>query len=284
MLPCESKDYHDGSWCLCLIRLKLGKYRIELEQDRSVVTNNLRPEGFVHTSEISIAGVKSYAEGEFVVRDICNLLSLASMSQVRPYHFEFSGHAKTITVVGQAMRYRPLLEIQDGLAVKSYLEKVWPKYRKLKRIPKLPEVIDMLTTCELPGLPLEIQLGQIFIILENLKGTFAKQSGIPFVAGFFRELSTPPKPKPKNEKTLGFNELLKRMLAAEGMKPKLKRITNLRNEIVHFGLSRKPYESLRNNYDYCHDVVHEYLLRLLGFSGEYLIYSKASRVCSRIWP
>jgi len=56
----------------------------------------------------------------------------------------------------------------------------------------------------------------------------------------------------------------------------LRRITNLRNEIIHFGLSRKPYTSLRKNYDFCHDIVREYLLRLLGYKGEYLIYSKES--------
>ncbi|WP_345427511.1 hypothetical protein [Halioxenophilus aromaticivorans] len=278
----EVKHYQDGSWCLCLIKMKLGKYRVELEQNPSILWNAEQPQGFVETTCISVAGVKTFSEGQSVVLDICYLLSLASMSQVTPYHFEFRGSAKSLSAVGQSMRYRPLLEIHDGSVVKSYLEKVWPNYRKLKRSRKLPEVIDMLTTCELPGLPLEIQLGQMFVILENLKGTFAKYSGIPFVAGFFREISNPPKTNTKKEKQLSFNDLLTKMLAAEGMKPKLKRIIRLRNEIIHFGLSRKPYESLIKNYDYCHDVVREYLLRLLGYSGEYLVYSKACRTTLRL--
>lgn len=180
------------------------------------------------------------------------------------------------------MHFRPLIEIHDGDAVKSYMEQVWTKYRKLKRARKLSEVINMLTTCELPKLPLEVRLGQIFVLLENLKSTFAKQANIPFISGFFRELSNPPKADPKKEKKLSFKELLQRMLATEGMKPRLTRIISLRNEIIHFGLSRKPYKSLKKNYDYCHDIVREYLLRLLGFSGEYLIYSKSSRVCGHI--
>lgn len=278
----EAKYNQDGSWSLCLSKMKLGKYRVELEQEPSILENSEPTKGFVETTTISVQGVKSFSEGQSVILDICCLLSLASMSQVRPYYFEFGSSARTVSTVGQAIRYRPLLEIQDGSVVKSYLEKVWPTYRKLKRSRKLREVIDMLTTCQLPGLPLEIQLGQMFVILENLKGTFAKHSGIPFVAAFFREISNPPKPNPKKEKQLSFNDLLTRMLAAEGMKPKLKRIIKLRNEIIHFGLSRKPYESLIKNYDYCHDVVREYLLRLLGYSGEYLVYRKACRATSRI--
>jgi len=226
-----------------------------------------------------VSGVKSYSEGESIVKDICCLLSLASISQVVAYQYDFEGHTKIISVRGEAMYFRPLLEIHDGKLIKSYLEQVWKNYRKLKRPRKLSEVIDMLTICELPKLPLEIQLGQIFIILENLKSTYAKYSGIPFIEGYFRVISSPPKQNPKREPTLSFKDLLEKMLIAENMNPRTKRIINLRNEIVHFGLSRKPYESLRKNYEYCHDIVREYLLRILGYSGDFLIYSEA---CSKI--
>jgi len=276
-LGCERKHNPDGSWCLSLIKMKLGKYDVILEQDQSAISMSDRPEGMIHTTTLNISGVRSYSEGEKVVHDICSLLSLAAMSQVRAYHFEFEDKIRHVSDVGECLRFRPLIETVNGDSIKSFIEKSWPKYRRLKRSRKLPEVVDMLTTCELPKLPLEIQLGQIFIILENLKSTYANFSKIPFVKGFYREISDPPKANPKNERRLSFEALLHQMFCDVGMHVSLKRVVNLRNEIVHFGLSRKPYESLRKNYDFCHDIVREYLLRLLGYKGEYLIYSKACR-------
>jgi len=282
-LGSERKYNPDGSWCLCLIRLKLGKYNVLLEQEGTAIANKRKhPQGTVHTSTLTISGVKSYSEGEKVAHDICSLLSLASMSQVRAYHFEFGDKVKTIAVVGEAMYFRPLIQINNGNAVKLFVESTWSKYRKLKRSRKLPEVIEMLTTCELPKIPLEVKLGQIFIILENLKSTYANYNKVPFKDGFYRELSNTPKSNSKKGKRLSFEILLQKMLKSVGMSPGLKRIIRLRNEIIHFGLSRKPYESLSNNYDFCHDVVREYLLRLLEYKGDYLIYSKASRVVDRI--
>ncbi len=276
-LGVERNHEPDGSWYLTIINLKLGKYRVSLEQDKVVIDNKDRTSGMKHTTVLRVEGVKTYSEGEKVVYDICSLLSLASMSQVRAYHFEFKEINRTVAVVGEAMNFRPLIEVRNGDTVKLYLESVWPTYRKLKRTRKLPEVIDMLTSCELPKIPLEVQLGQIFIILENLKSTYAKYSKIPFIFGFYRELSSPPKPNPKKEKRLSFEYLLNRMFKGVGMTVRMKRIIALRNEIIHFGLSRKPYESLRKNYDFCHDIIREYLLRLLGYKGEYLIYSKSCR-------
>ena len=277
-LGCERKICSDGSWSLSFIPCKLGRYRVLIEQDEDVISNKLKPEGMVHTTILKVSGVKSYSEGKKVVSDICSLLSLASMSQVRPYHFKFKNNEERISIVGETMFFRPLIEILDGSAVKSFLESTWSTYRKLKRSRKLGEVIEMLTVCELPKLPLEVQLGQMFIILENLKSTYARYNKIPFINGFYRQLSTPPKSNPSKEPKLSFEALLGKMLRSSGMRPGLKRIVNLRNEIIHFGLSRKPYSSLTRNYEFCHDIVREYLLRLLGYKGKYLIYSKACRV------
>ena len=134
----------------------------------------------------------------------------------------------------------------------------------------------MLTIAELPVQPLEVKLAQIFIVMENLKGTFATKTGIPFFKGYFQDNAYPNRPLHKQPR-IGFEALLTSMFKDVGMKPSLRRIVRLRNEIIHFGLSRKPYSSLRKDYDYCHDVVREYLLRLLNYEGEYLLYSKASR-------
>lgn len=134
----------------------------------------------------------------------------------------------------------------------------------------------MLTIAELPVQLLEVKIAQIFIVMENLKGTFATKTRSPFFKGYFRNDAYPKRPLHKQPR-IGFEALLTLMFKDVGMKPSLRRIVRLRNEIIHFGLSRKIYSSLRKDYDYCHDVVREYLLKLLHYEGEYLLYSKASR-------
>lgn len=55
------------------------------------------------------------------------------------------------------------------------------------------------------------------------------------------------------------------------MKRGLKRIIKLRNEIIHSGLSRLSFSSKISLYNRGHDIIREYLLRLLNYQGRYYI-------------
>ncbi|EEE35154.1 conserved hypothetical protein [Rhodobacteraceae bacterium KLH11] len=275
-------DNPDESWSLNVLELKLGRYKVRLTQDREVVANKVKPKGLIYTTDLEILGVKKYTEGETATNDICRLLSLASFSQVTPLECSFDGYGRhLLNLTDQAMYFRPLINIKSGDETQAFLEKTWASFRKKKRSRKLSEVIEMLTIAELPIQPLEIKLAQIFIIMENLKGTYAKANGIPFSKGFFRKVTDPAMPLNKQPR-LNFETLLNSMFEEVGMRPSLKRIIRLRNEIIHFGLSRKPYTSLRKDYDFCHDIVREYLLRLLNYDGKYRLYSHASRTVKEL--
>ena len=266
-------DYPDGGWSWNLIELRLGRYKACLTQHQDVIRNSIGAGGLVHTTDLEILGVKKFAEGMVLTNDLCRLLSLASFSQVVPLKYSFDGHgSKHLSQNAEAMYFRPLIDIRSGEKSHAYLEKTWTPYRKLKSSRKLAEVIEMLTIAELPIQPLEVKLAQIFITMENLKGTYARSHKIPFVKGWYRRIISPKKP-PNRQPTMSFEELLKEMFQDVGMKPSLRRIIQLRNEIIHFGLSRKPYKSLQKHYESCHDITREYLLRLLGYEGEYLTYS-----------
>lgn len=163
-LGCKRNYYSDGSFSLSIIPCKLGKYDVWIEQNREFIANSANAGGIIKTSLLKISGVKTFLEGERIANDVSCLLSLASMSQVRPYSYKFKDDEKIIPVFGEAMSFRPLMEISNGETIKKFIESTWPTYRKLKRSRKLSELIDMLTTCELPKLALEIQLGQMFIL------------------------------------------------------------------------------------------------------------------------
>ena len=72
------------------------------------------------------------------------------------------------------------------------------------------------------------------------------------------------------------------MLNEVGMKKGLKRIIRLRNEIIHSGLSRKSHRAQFTMYEKIHDIIREYLLRLLKYHGNYLIYSSASNTIAKL--
>ena len=277
----ERTDFPNGSWSWNVLSVNVSKYCIRIIQRPNVIANKTKAEGMIYTSDIEVFGVNRYREGERIVNDLCRILSLASFSQVVPFNYNYDGCGRTINISAEAMFFRPLINIKDGKKTQQYIEKVWVKYRKKKNSRKLAEVIEMLTIAELPVQPLEVKLAQIFVVLENLKSTYAKSQKIPFHSGFYRKISSPPK-ELKKEPRYSFNELLTKMFFDVGMKPSLKKILNLRNEIIHFGLSRKPYRSLRKDYDFCHDIVREYLLRFLGYEGNYLLYSHAARSIQEI--
>ncbi|MCE8510504.1 hypothetical protein KBY28_18780 [Ruegeria pomeroyi] len=265
-------DDPDGGWSWNRHSLTLGRYRVALTQDRQIVAQRPRGGGLIPSTQLVISGVRSFAEGERVTDDLSRLLSLAAQSQVVPLSYRFGGYGRQpLHPMGQALYFRPLLPIRDGAVMRTYLETVWPRYRLLRRRRKLAEVIDMLLIAELPVQPLEVKLAQLFIVMENLKSTHAKACGYPFRRGRYRDPAQP-------SRVLGFEALLRDMFAEMGMRPGLRRLVTLRNEIVHFGLSRRPYESLRDHHDRGKDILHEYLLRLLGFRGRMLLYRHAARV------
>ncbi len=64
------------------------------------------------------------------------------------------------------------------------------------------------------------------------------------------------------------------MFADVGQSPITKPIIKLRNEIIHSGVSEIPSEEKKSLHSDIIDIAREYLLRLIGYSGEYLLYSK----------
>jgi hypothetical protein len=283
-LGSTTTQYPDGSWALDTLCCKLGRYRVRLVQSKLASEAAQWKGKQVHTSQLEIVGVRSYSEGASVARDVCALLSLASMSQVVAYSFSCLGETHRFSVRGVSMCYRPVLDIVNGEGVVLFLEQVWCNYRNIKRQRKLYAVIDMLTFADAPSRPLELKLAQIFIILENLKGTYARSHKIPFAGGSFRKVSTPTKKSINREPKLTFEDLLTSMLGDVGMKHGLKRIIALRNEIIHFGLTRKKFLTMNAYYNKAQDIVREYLLRLLGYDGRYFVYSRACRAMKSLAP
>jgi hypothetical protein len=252
-----------------------GGYRFQFTQTEAVVTGKL--DGllgrFVPTSEVVVAGVAESAVGEVraVLDRVCWLLSFVGTCRVGCYGHEYpngSGLVAKQAVSGTAQFFRPVFELRDALLVKRFVEGSYDAYYKLEGPRKLNVIIDYLAQAERGQQVLEVKLVLLFVCLESLKDTYARSSGIPYKKGYFWRTS------PNSKETrFSFEELLTLMLDDVRMQCALKPVVRLRNELIHSGLSREPFHVLQGLYEDAHDIVREYLLRLLKYRGPYTPYA-----------
>lgn len=257
------------------LNLSCGGFQIKLIQREKVVLGNISDlvGGFVETTRAEVQGVSptKKAQALKVLDHICWLLSFATQSSVVRYSYEYpsgSGVSQSRSVIGMANHFRPAIEIRDGVETKKFIEACYDRYALLERTRKLNVVFDYLVQAEKRGLPTELRLLIAFTVLENLKDTYARSLGIPYLNGFFRKEKNPTRRSP----SYSFNELLTHMFKAVGMRRGLKRVISLRNEIIHSGVARKPHSWQWGRYEQLQSLIREYILRLLHFRGFYYTY------------
>lgn len=264
---------HEGTWYRDTITFELEGRAFVLKQHADVIRDRRNFVGIqAVTSEVLVFPVTPTDVEEVltVIERLCWLLSLACLSPVSIHGHDYPagkfGGARH-TTVGVGQYFRPTIHIRDGAAVKSFVEQTYPAFVHLEDTRQLKVVIDYLNQAETDHLPTECQLVFACVLLENLKHSYAVEVGIPFVKGHFRVSNNP------KADTVAFSALLTKMFQAVGMKPVLKPIVEFRNTLLHQGLSGKSHQENDVMYDKMHDVLREYLLRLLDFHGSFPTYA-----------
>ncbi|UTY60468.1 hypothetical protein [Massilia sp. erpn] len=254
-----------------------------LKQSRSVVERkfNEMKGKFCETTEIIVSNVgrNEVQKCLAAIDRICWLLSFAGLSKVMRYEYEYpdgSSLGMQDAVSGTVEFFRPTLDLRDGRLIAEFIQQTYPTYVIHERRRRLNVVIDYLLQAERSNQPTECKLIFAFVLLENLKESFARSKSIPYVKGFFRVSDAP------KARAYGFEELLQLMLKDVGMRRGLKRIVKIRNEILHSGLYLKPHSKRWAAYERIHDLLREYVLRLLGYRGNYLTYVSASNSSKKL--
>lgn len=282
----EVTRHPDGSWIRDVVRFNCGGREFTFRQRPDVAQGKIEPlKGtFCKTSTVEVENVTPIQRASVLATldAICWLLSFATQSRIVCYGHEFSngpenGCFKSVT--GIANHFRPPLDPKDTSAIKSFIEQAYPAYQRLCKRRKLPFVFDNLVQAERPSQPTEIRLVLLFVTLENLKDTFAREKGIPYLKGFYRKLHRKPG---KPGATLSFEELLLQTLRSVGMRRGLKQVVALRNEIIHSGLSRNPPARQWQMYERIQDIVREYIFRLLGYRGEFFTYASQGTATRKV--
>lgn len=264
-------DKPDGSWVRNNIPLSAFGYSMLITQNMDVLKSKQSElhGQFIQTSQVLINDVKSSSDMEEKINMLAEMLSFATNSQVGFIGWEcikgetkdrFSGRRWTIS--GCYSAFRPPFCLVSSTEVVHFIESCWQAFSKLRRPRKLNVAIDLFTIPDAKQLPLELKLATTFILLENLKASYA--DGVySFKSGFYRD---------SDGKSVGYARLVKQMFEQVGM-PEADTWVNLRNEIIHSGLCTLGPEDIHKQYSLCRDAITEYLLRLLGYQGKFFLYS-----------
>lgn len=270
LAPGQAWSRNQISWRLSGKTVDLFQRPIVFQRPSRIVNK------WAHTTTLFVRNVqpKDQKSAERIATDLCHLLSFATMSEVRPFAFSYAHHGHRWNGEGLGTQFRSPIE-SDGESVRKFVDTTWSSYRKLKRSRSLPELIHYLTLTDHPDQPLEVRMLLAFVALENMKGSWARASGIPFRRGSFVRVIRKATGGIRNER-IPFEELLERMFEAVGMRPALKRIVRVRNQIVHFGLTSRSFKANLAYYERTKAIEHEYVLRVLGYQGVFYDYQTQS--------
>lgn len=272
----------DGSRSGNTIPISAFGYNMLIEQDMALLNSNqseLRGQ-FVQTSQVFINNITSVDDLEQNMTMLAEMLSFATNSQVGFIGWELIsgesnegnlGHIRSIGGCYSAFR-SPFCLISSIQAV-SFIETCWQTYSQLCLPRKLNVAIDLFTIPDAKELPLELKLATTFILLENLKASYAAEN-YTFKNGWYRD---------QQGNQLKFNPLVKGMFQKVDM-PVSTTWSTLRNDIIHSGLCELSPEDMYNQYSLCRDAITEYLLRLLRYQGEFFLYSDRGDTTKIISP
>ena len=231
--------------------LDLSGYEMELTIPRNKIKEGVAELNIKNVPEEDIERLKS------IIYCLADLFSFSTTAQVRFCWIKYGNTGMSMGKSGVPARSKIF---DTPSCIKYFVEKCWNTYIELREKRELKVVIEMLVSIDLVNLPIESKLSIVFILLENLKHTYAKDKGYPFIGTcFYRDSS--------KKESLGFKKLLEEMFKECGINDDLTNVVNLRNDIIHQGLSEIPFEEQKNILLFCRELIIEYFIRLVGCAG-----------------
>ena len=263
------------------INLKQSKYI-----NQNIVTTTITVENVLQNEIDSILEI---------IDDICWLLSLAQQSRVTRHEYQYNSNrhfTDCSTFVINALA--PIIEMH-GSEILNFINQTYENFKRLKSIRILPSIIGYLCEANKHPLALESKLILHYIIIENLKHTFAKEQGYKEKDGKFSHPNypnlnylCPNKIEYCFDENTGqwvhkkyskcrSSEMTRRMFEHIGInRNTINDILKKRNRMIHEGLllpfgdenySTQAQKDLNN----VNDLLRKYLLTILGYKGEYIL-------------
>jgi hypothetical protein len=279
----------NGNWTRDKYRLKLGTHSVTIKQLKyalNVQKNKVRGKQ-IKTSTIFVTKILSFDDGVTFVEDLCWLLSFATQSSVAAYEFSLGSRKLVRPFMGSYNSWRPPFGSRIG-KLSDFIIQTWPNYQRLKRTQPLSAFIHLIDASDISDGLLEMKITTSMQCLEAIKSYFALAEGARFN---ITETSDGQFVNVK-QKVVTFEELLRLALHDVGMTlpSSFKKIKALRNALVHRGFIREADNVTRSIFgslsphamhkamfevmEEVQDILREYMLRLLGYKGDYWPYSQ----------
>ena len=220
------------------------------EQRAEILVENVGPQQVTATME--------------AIERICWLLAFATQSQVACYGHNYpdcTPHKLLNSIHRPGQEADDVINPADGAAIRKFVDQTYPQFKALESARSLKVVIDYMLQAARPGLPMECKLVFLSVLLENLKHTYGTHLQYAIKGGKFVD--------PVTKARLGFQDMMNLMFSAVGMAPGLQPLVDLRNEVLHTGVASLTHAQQKLQYDAATDLIREYLLRLLGFKGNF---------------
>jgi hypothetical protein len=219
------------------------------------------------TTRLTIRGARSRAQAETVSVQLAWLLSLFSSNKVRS-GFVVEG---LVPVLRNARIgpdtfdvFRPAIDLNDSAELREGLQTAWPGYSFLHKSSKIDVAIDYYVLSQRRD-PIEVLLALTFVLLEHLKHEHAASNPAGKIAPT----------KGRRKRRPSFEQLVRQMLRGVGMSLQgVHEVGQLRNEILHQGISSLPFAEQWKLYELGQDMAREFILRQIGFRGRFAPFSR----------
>lgn len=231
-----------------------------------------------------------------IIDDFCWLLSFTQQSPVHRCGHKIDSAEHWTNCSGIVINPPANIIESRGGKIRDFIEQVYPAFKELKSSRQLPVVFGYLCEAKRGSLALEASLILHYVLIENLKHTFALSLGFKYKNTHYKHPNYPPLNKqPQDSKNYNINnknqyihkfygecgstEMTKRMFEANGIhrSSKVIKITlNKRNTMIHEGVllpvgDPNYFEQAYQDFCAVNDLIKEYLLRILGYKGEYFL-------------
>ncbi len=218
-----------------------------------------------------------------IIDDICLMLSLITGNDVIRASYTFEKEGNMTPHIGARINPKYQIINLDGKSIHIFIDMCFAKFRSLKLSWQLNTIIGYLCEANRTFQAIETKLILHYVVIENLKHTFALENGYIENKGKFSHPDFPPlitkpvkcdKYQKKGNKyvyELGSSQMTREMVKAIGIAEfRVNHLLTKRNKMIHEGVLLPigdPNYVNQAIYDYyeVNDFIREYLLKLLNY-------------------
>lgn len=283
-------------------KVKCGNFSFAFKQHNiSLKQNDFINETKI-TTTVTVLNIKDDQTKDVldIIDDLCWLLSFALQSPIHRQSYKINSKDTNSSNCSEYTINPPAYIIENrGQYIRQFIEQVYPTFKKIKSSRELTVVFGYLLEINQPKLAIETKLIISYVLMEQIKRTYAEMLGyikndILFEHPKYPDLEVPPKDienynlikyrgnsiyRHKQFGKCGSTEMIKRTFEhVKISREETQNIIEKRNQMIHeglllpFGDENYTVQAIKDLHS-VNNLLREYLLNILNYKGEYYLGS-----------